>query len=571
LIVDGILGGTLSVGPGARLSGSGTVGTTLLESGSIIAPGNSPGTLTIAGDVVFQPGSTYQVEIGAGGALDHISASGAATLGGAGVQVIALDPTVSYQNGQSYVILHAAGGVTGTFAAPTGFDSAFLTPSLSYGDKQATLTLRQVNQEPQEPQEPEQPGEPEGPGGPGAPETPTEPGTPQAPLLPSGPAGPLFPREARTANQHAVATALDSLDQTAGSGALALYNTILFANGEEARQAFDSLSGEGQASVKAGLIELGTQVRSLPINRLRSAFAGPVSVSSSNGVAIDYTSGGAASPLSQIVGWGEAYGSWGRSDGDGNAARMKRDGGGVILGLDAIALDSARLGLFAGYSQATFKVEDRAYSADVDSYHLGLYAGTQFDALALRGGLSYTWHDLETQRSVFLPSSVQALSADYDAATFEAFGEVAYGVDTGYVGLEPFANLAHVSLRTDGFAETGGSAALRAGDETTQTTFTTLGLRASHDMEAGTVPVTLTGMLGWRHAFGDVDPEASLAFDTGSAFTTLGTPVAQDAAVVELGLEAVITDDLTLGLSYSGQFADGSTEQGVNARFRLQF
>ena len=85
------------------------------------------------------------------------------------------------------------------------------------------------------------------------------------------------------------------------------------------------------------------------------------------------------------------------------------------------------------------------------------------------------------------------------------------------------------------------------------------------------MPVTLTGMLGWRHAFGDVDPEASLAFDTGSAFTTLGTPVAQDAAVVELGLEAVITDDLTLGLSYSGQFADGSTEQGVNARFRLQF
>ncbi|KAA0970710.1 autotransporter domain-containing protein [Aureimonas fodinaquatilis] len=555
LNVDGLFNASVQVGAGATLGGTGMVGSTTLAAGSTISPGYGAGSMAISGDLAFQPGSSYSVEIESGGAADLINVAGTATLGGANFVIAALDPTVSYQNGQSYLVLDAAGGLSGAFSSPTGFDSAFLTPSLSYTDQQVSLNLRLANQI--DPEPPVIPGEP--------------PLPPVQPVPPLAPGAPLFPREARTANQYAVATALDTLDQTAGSASLNLYNQMLFANGDEARRAFDSLSGEGQASVRGGLVELGGVVRAMPVNRLRQSADGPVAASSTNGVAIDYASGGEATPLSEVVGWGEAFGSWGRSSGDGNYSRLKRNTGGAIVGLDAMAFETARLGLFAGYSQSTFNVNERAYKADVDSYHLGIYAGTMAGPVSLRGGLSYTWHNVESERSVFLPATSQVLTADYDAGAFEAFGEVAYGIETGFVSLEPFANIAYVNLRTDAFSETGGSAALTSGKDTTETTFTTLGLRASHSIVAGEIPVTFMGMVGWRHAFGDIDPQATLAFDTGSPFTTVGTPIAKDAAVLEVGFDAAISESATFGVSYSGQFGDGSTEQGVNARLKFAF
>jgi len=49
---------------GATLGGNGTVGDTLALSGGIIAPGASPGTLTVDGDLTFDAGAIYEWGIG---------------------------------------------------------------------------------------------------------------------------------------------------------------------------------------------------------------------------------------------------------------------------------------------------------------------------------------------------------------------------------------------------------------------------------------------------------------------------------------------------------------------------
>lgn len=64
LTVDGKLGGNLTVGAGTTLGGSGTVGGDVTVTGGSIAPGNSPGVLTIAGDLTLDPASTLEVEFG---------------------------------------------------------------------------------------------------------------------------------------------------------------------------------------------------------------------------------------------------------------------------------------------------------------------------------------------------------------------------------------------------------------------------------------------------------------------------------------------------------------------------
>ena len=116
------------------------------------------------------------------------------------------------------------------------------------------------------------------------------------------------------------------------------------------------------------------------------------------------------------------------------------------------------------------------------------------------------------------------------------FGELAYKADAGRFKFEPFANLAYVSVHTDGFTETGGAAALTSAGSTTDATFTTLGLRGSTDFALGGINATARGMLGWRHAFGDVTPTSSFAFAGGDTFTIAGVPIARDAAVIEAGL-----------------------------------
>ena len=100
------------------------------------------------------------------------------------------------------------------------------------------------------------------------------------------------------------------------------------------------------------------------------------------------------------------------------------------------------------------------------------------------------------------------------------------------------------------FPRPGGAAALSSADTSTGVTFATVGLRASSSLPIGTI-ATVSGMLGWRHAFGDTTPLATFAFAGGDAFAIAGAPIADDALAFAAGLEVDISAAATLGVSYS--------------------
>ena len=72
-----------TVNNGGALTGTGTVGNLLVASGGILAPGptGAPGTMTVAGDLTFQQGSSYFVQANSAMA-SSINVSGAASLAG---------------------------------------------------------------------------------------------------------------------------------------------------------------------------------------------------------------------------------------------------------------------------------------------------------------------------------------------------------------------------------------------------------------------------------------------------------------------------------------------------------
>jgi hypothetical protein len=105
--IQGILAGTGKIGSGI----------TILE-GGVIAPGNSPGTLSV-GDLEFEEGGVYEFEIAGNepGQYDQINVTGTVKLGDGTLRVLPLDGFVP-KNGQSFVIVNNDGedAVEGTFA-----------------------------------------------------------------------------------------------------------------------------------------------------------------------------------------------------------------------------------------------------------------------------------------------------------------------------------------------------------------------------------------------------------------------------------------------------------------------
>lgn len=404
-----------------------------------------------------------------------------------------------------------------------------------------------------------------------------------------------FADAALTPNQRAAAAGIQSI--SGGNPVFAgnaLYDAVLMLPSDAvARAAFDQVSGEVHASARTALIDGSRFVRNAATDRIRSAFGavGAVgAVGASGAAAMAFAGPGdvrhalayagptkapAFPPVrAEVAGpalWGQAFGNWGHSNGDGNVARLSHDTGGLVTGADVAVLDTWRVGLMGGYSRTNFNARDRASSGASDNYHVGVYGGTQSGPLGLRLGAAYTWHDITTNRSIAFAGFADNPRGDYSAGTTQVFGELGYGIRAGAVGIEPFVNAAYVDLHTDGFTERGGAAALQGASTSTGVTFTTLGLHLSSEVMLGSVAATARGTLGWRHAFGDVTPLSTFALAGGSPFTVAGVPIAQDAAVVDAGLDVAIARNATLGIAYTGQFANRATDQSIKGNFAIRF
>ncbi|MEM8573891.1 MAG: autotransporter domain-containing protein [Pseudomonadota bacterium] len=392
---------------------------------------------------------------------------------------------------------------------------------------------------------------------------------------------------ANTRNQCNVAEALDKFPTDNP-----LFLAVLTQTAAGARQAFDALSGEVHATVAGTLVDDSRYAREAVMGRMMQAShikgalsnGGPQSTDR----AVRYDSqamrlGGADTydgkslvelpQSSPLAFWTQGYGAWGTFDGDGNAATADRNLGGFISGMDADVWNGWRVGIATGASFSDVSVDQRYSGANTQTYHLGGYVNGDVGGFALRGGGLWAWSDIETSRAVVFPNFFERQKADYDADTGQLFGEVAYPTQMGGIDLEPFAGLAFVSVESGSFRERGGpEASLRTGGFDQDVGYTRVGLRAATTLMWGAMAVTPRIEAAWLHAFDDVTPGASLAFaTTGIGFAIDGVPLAEDSAILDAGLDFAITERLTAGVSYTGQWAGNVSDNGVKGRFTFLF
>ncbi|WP_342356518.1 autotransporter-associated beta strand repeat-containing protein [Pseudomonas salomonii] len=509
-----VFGGQVSVVHGAGLTGNGSVGA-LVNNGSV-TPDN--GKLTVAGN--FTNGSTGALNLLiTPSSTGSLAVGGTANLGGT-LNVVNLAP---YAGPATYTLL-TAGAVNGTFGTTNLENLAFLNTALNYSPTQVALAVSRNNVS--------------------------------------------YASVAATGNQRGVAAALDS---GAAVGGATVQNALLNADAAGARAAFDSLSGEIHASTASAMLEDSRHVRDAVNERLRQPGCYRED-DPRNSLAPSENRLSSAGCHGEMVGWMRVLGTWGHMGGDSNTAKLDRNLGGFLLGTDKQVDDAWRVGVAAGYTRSDLDAKRRSSSADVDSYHLMAYTAYQQEAFAARLGVAYSWHDIESKRDVAVGGVGQRLKADYKARSAQVFGEVGYTIETGKVVVEPFAGLAYVNYGSDTLKEKGGSAALR-GDADQDVTFSTLGVRIGQTITLGNgSKITPRGSIGWRHAFGDTQPDADLSFVNGGAsFSTQGVPIAKDSAVVEAGLDYQISQNGKLGLGYSGQLSRNDKDHAMTISFSLGF
>lgn len=530
LSVNGVLGGSMAAMSGSVLGGTGTIGSAgsqlWIGPGAVHAPGNSIGVQHIVGDYINH--GILQIEANPT-AADQIVVGGAVDITGTTLDLV-LSPAspsgwTALAGPFTIIDKQSAGAVTGTFN-PITQNLLFLDTLINYagGDgNDVTLQLMRNNLD--------------------------------------------FAQVGDTRNQIAAAQGIESL----GSASAIWRSVALAADPAATRQAFDQLSGEVHASAQTTLIEDSRFLRQAVNDRLLAAFdrtgagADPV---------VTYADGrptSVSADSDRPVFWGRGFGAWDRTGSDGNAASLNRKTNGFFVGADAPVSRHGRVGVIAGIGSTHFNTQDRLSSGSDDNYHLGLYGGTRWGGLALRAGAAYTLHDLSTNRSIALPGLTGRLKSDYTADTTQVFSELGYQIQVGRIALEPFGNLAHVNVRTDGFTEQGGAAALTGDSTRTQATFSTVGLRASTRFDLGGATVTAKGTIGWRHALGDRTPDAAMRFVGGDAFTIGGAPIGRDTAVIGAGLDYVLSQNATLGIAYDGQFGAGVSGQSMRADFNVRF
>ncbi|MBA4207405.1 MAG: hypothetical protein C0457_20645 [Polymorphum sp.] len=522
LVLDGtgLTGTQVSVGGGAGqtgiLGGNGTIASLTVLSGGIVAPGNSIGTINVAGPVSFAAGSVYEVEVNANGTSDRVIATGTVTIdSGASVRVLA--ESGSYSASTTYTILSGS-SVSGSFDPLVSTNFAFLDAALGYSATDVLLTLTRNDIS--------------------------------------------FAELGLTPNETAAASGLESLPN-----ASELKDAVTGLSADGARTAFNQVSGEAHASAAGQMLEDSAILRGTALKRLTQE-------------AFDRRFEGGDFSFEGTRVWGEALGSFGRARAANTAFGFSRNMGGLVAGIEARPTDNAMAGIMAGYTGSYLDSKPLGSTATVTAYHAGLYgsydfAATDWGAVSLRGGASYSWQDVSTRRNVSFASISQRLKADYGTGQVQGFGELAYGhMFSGVMQgafVEGFTGLALVHQDGAKFTETGGSAALTVRGKSLETAFSTVGVRGALQTGLQGIPVKLTGELAWRHAFGDVAATQTMVLAGGNPFAIRGRALDRDALLIGTGVSMTMTEKLDLTLAYQGELAAKATDHSVKGSFRLRF
>ena len=540
-IVDGgvlLVNGSIALSPlttvniGGTLGGAGTIGNTVINGGTL-APGNSIGTLAVQGNLALSAASTYMIEVSPT-TSDRTDVAGTATLGGALVSVRPLGVA-----NQRYTIVHATGGVVGTFGTVSVNN---FNATLSYDSNNAYLTLD--------------------------------------PALGFG--------TTLNRNQQAVASSINYAWRT-GSVLPAGFQNLFSLAGTNLAGTLSQLSGEAaagaqQAAFKAMDSFLGTM--SAPFMRSiggpQVGATGYLDPTTSHAFAREdgkasrrstYANVEAAprtvNPQRPWTTWTAAYGGSQTAEGNavvGSQTNTSRVYGGAA-GFDYRLSPDTWAGFALGGAGTSYNLANGLGGGRSEIFQAGAYGRHDLGAAHLAVALAYGWHDVTTDRTALFDS----LRANFKASSISGRLEGGYRVASAMGGLTPYAAGQFTTFFLPDYAERPV-----VGVDTFALTYTgravsvprmELGLQGDVSLATRSAIVTLRGRAAWAHNF-STDRIAAATFQTlpAASFVVSGAAEAREAALLSASAETRWANGFSVATTFEGEISRGTgnyTGKGV--------
>ncbi|KRR22997.1 hypothetical protein CQ14_01620 [Bradyrhizobium lablabi] len=522
LSVNGVINGLVTVTVGGTLGGTGTIDDVVINGGAL-APGNSIGTLNVAGSLTFTAASSYMVEI-SGASSDLTVVTGVATLGGA-IVVVVPTGTVTKQ----YTILTATGGVAGTFNPVVSSASPNLNASLSYDLNNVYLNIA------------------------------------------------LGYGSGLNVNQQNVANTLTNFFNTTG-GIPAAFASLSSAG-------LTQVSGElatGSQQATFDAMNLFLSLISDPFVAGRSGGiggnAGAVPFAEESALGYAAKKPGTARdafakfPTKADVArndlfdqrwsvWGSAYG--GGSNTSGNAALGSNDATARVFGFAVGADYRFSPDTLAGFALAgggtNFSVSGFG-SGRSDLFQAGAFVRHNMGAAYITAAAAYGWQDVTTERTVTV-AGFERLRAQFNANAYSGRVEGGYRYTTPWMGITPYAAGQFTTYSLPAYAEQvlagAGTFALNYAAKDVTAARTELGVRTDKSWAVQNGILTLRGRAAWAHDF-NTDRNVTALFQTlpGAAFVVNGAAQAHDSALVTGAAEMKWLNGWSAAAIFEGQFSN---------------
>nr|WP_249150321.1 autotransporter domain-containing protein [Bradyrhizobium sp. JYMT SZCCT0180] len=526
LSVNGVINGVVTVNAGGTLGGTGTVGNTTINGGAL-APGNSIGTLTVAGSLVFTAAASYMVEVSPTTA-DRTNVTGTATLGSATVNV-------SFEPGnyvaRQYTILNAAGGINGTFNPVVGNVAPNFKTTLSYDASNVYLNLA------------------------------------------------LSFTSGLTPNQQNVANALTNAFNS-GSG-------VPVAVGSLTSAGLTQISGELATGSQQSTFDAMNIFLGLLTDPFIAGRSGGASVGGSSATPFTDESGSyayaakrqgtardafAKFPTKADVArndlfdqrwsvWGSAFGGGSNSDGNANVGSNNAAvrAFGLAAGADYRISPSTLVGFALAGGGTNFNVNGSGYGRS-DLFQAGAFVRHNVGAAYVTAAAVYGWQDVTTDRTVTV-AGVDRLRAEFNANAWSGRVEGGYRYVTPWMGITPYAAGQFTTYQLPAYAEqvlSGSNAfALNYAAKDVTTGRSELGVRLDRSFAMQNAVLTLRGRAAWAHNF-NTDRSITALFQSvpGATFLVSGAAQAPNTALTTASAEMKWLNGWSAAATFEGEFSD---------------
>jgi autotransporter-associated beta strand protein len=483
LSVNGQLSATggVVVNPSATLGGAGIVFANVDVKGGNLSPGNSPGTLTVVGNLVLTGANSTIIEIESPTNYDRIVVSGEAALGGT-LNAVAYGGG-SITPGARYEFLQA-GSITGEFdslIAPEGLRVRFLNSGTI-----GTLLF-----------------------GPGS-----------------------YVPMALNPNQTSVAKALDSFITATEGDELAVSIALDALTTEQFPSAFDQIMPGFYESLADITIEQTYNQAQLLTQRMGSLRLGAqgfqaMGISQPIKYDKDGTSAADAKTASPIVesamatnwnSWVMANGEFSISRGLAGVPNYNNNAGGFLVGADYRMSENFAAGLFAGYEYSYAKYDGGSSTAG-NSALFGLYGSyTHEDGYYADAIVSGGYTGFQTRRSIEFSTIDRTARANPNSGQFSAALNLGKDFEIGKFTLGPIIGAQYTYAGIGGFTETGAdSLDLALGQQNANSLRSNLGARFAYNWEVGSNITLIPEVRAfWMHEFLNNSRNISSALDGGN-------------------------------------------------------